>query len=487
LHPFEDTVERLLPDGTPDAAFGTNGSVNIDLGANNGGYPLDSIDVAASGQILVSSPSLAFRVAELQPNGSLNPAFGVGGLITSDPHDSPGRTSAVISAAFGPGATVFVNTVISIDGQNVSDSALEHYNADGSVDSSYGTSGIVVNSQTGSVAVVVLSDGAVLVESELGPLHDTAGITKFSPSGVLDTTFGVSGTVSFLTPTPGTDAALVIGVGIEPDNSIIVATGADLTGGFGGRLYRLDSDGNLDSSFGTGGFEDVAPDQSEAPIALSTMPDGRILLVEGSDDAIDRYLPADVTLGMDGTLIAAGSATDDTISFNVSSDSITCTFEGTTKAFDAANVSGIFAVGGLGNDSIDASAMSIPVTLRGGPGSDTLTGGSGNDSLRGGNSNDSLVGGPGNDTIRGRTENDTIDGGSGDDLLYGGEGDDSILGADGADTLYGRAGSDHLDGGPGNDAFFTDDGNTDTVFGGGGSDTAHADGLDSLTAISTVL
>ena len=183
---------------------------------------------------------------------------------------------------------------------------------------------------------------------------------------------------------------------------------------------------------------------------------------------------------------------------------------------------------GSGNDVVDAAATSIPVTLVGGPGSDTLTGGSGPDTLdsRDGSGNDFLFGGPGNDTAL-MDAGDFFNGGADEDgihffgtpgsdhirvsrqvgpdgaqavveqnnqvqvfnylqgetiSVFAGAGNDHVtvdasvttwraelFGEQGNDRLYGGPLNDLLDGGPGND--FLDGGAGDNVLiGGGGHD-----------------
>ena len=55
-----------------------------------------------------------------------------------------------------------------------------------------------------------------------------------------------------------------------------------------------------------------------------------------------------------------------------------------------------------GDDSVTVSrGVTIPITVRGGPGRDVLAGGSGDDKLIGGGGNDTLLSGPGFDFDRG--------------------------------------------------------------------------------------
>jgi Ca2+-binding RTX toxin-like protein len=101
---------------------------------------------------------------------------------------------------------------------------------------------------------------------------------------------------------------------------------------------------------------------------------------------------------------------------------------------DAPSIAGFEVNSGGGDDEVSvAPEISIPVTMRGGPGGDALTGGSGPDKLVGGSGADQLTGG------------------SGPDVLYGGIGADKLLGGAGSDVLRGGPGADVLRGGPGSD------------------------------------
>lgn len=98
-------------------------------------------------------------------------------------------------------------------------------------------------------------------------------------------------------------------------------------------------------------------------------------------------------------------------------------------------VAGFEINGGDGSDSvIVSSAITVPVTMRGGAGSDNLVGGNGPDKL---------IGGEGSDYLNGR---------GGDDLIFGGPGNDEILGGPGNDILRGGPGRDTMLPGPGNNA-----------------------------------
>jgi Ca2+-binding RTX toxin-like protein len=149
----------------------------------------------------------------------------------------------------------------------------------------------------------------------------------------------------------------------------------------------------------------------------------------------------------------------------------------------------IAVYGEEGNDLIDASALSIGVTLVGGPDWDTLIGGASDDVLDGGSGNDFLNGKAGHDRLFGSLGDDHLLGGGGHDVLRGGYGNDvlngqggndSLYGGEGEDTLLGWAGDDRLDGGDGRDSLVGDAGN-DALMGAAGNDILRGgDGDDSL-------
>jgi len=141
-----------------------------------------------------------------------------------------------------------------------------------------------------------------------------------------------------------------------------------------------------------------------------------------------RYL----SLSSDGILHVNGTTSDDTITFAVKGKTLTCYRNGIPDSLPLASVRGIVITGQGGNDSIDASKLSIPVTI---------TTGSGNDSIIGSKAADLISSGDGNDTILGGKGNDTLVGGLGADLLVGGSGTNRYEAADGVmDILDARGG-----------------------------------------------
>jgi Ca2+-binding RTX toxin-like protein len=107
-------------------------------------------------------------------------------------------------------------------------------------------------------------------------------------------------------------------------------------------------------------------------------------------------------------------------------------------------------------------AVSLPVSLSGGFGTDTLRSGDGADVVTGDDGRDSLFGGGGNDQVNAGDGNDFVAGGPGDDLLLGELGLDRLEGEDGSDNLRSR------------------DGLADALICGGGYDRVDADTVDQI-------
>ncbi len=101
-----------------------------------------------------------------------------------------------------------------------------------------------------------------------------------------------------------------------------------------------------------------------------------------------------------------------------------------------------------------------------------------------------VAGGAGSDLIEDGPHANTLDGGAGDDKLNGGEGDDVLLGGDGNDDLQGKNGRDRLDGGGGDDLLHPDgyeDANADVVDGGPGLDSIEDDYSSRFTDVDPLV
>lgn len=245
--------------------------------------------------------------------------------------------------------------------------------------------------------------------------------------------------------------------GGDDNDALLGGSGSDTIYGGAGDDFILGDTGD-DSLLGEMGNDTVTGGSGSDTIDGGS---GNDLLSGGADD--DTFTFSD-GWGVDtvhGDSLTGTTVDFDSLDFSGTTTGVTVTFTGSedgtatngpnSVTFD--DIEGIW--GSEGNDSIDASADSSGVFLVGGEGDDTIRGGSGDD------------------TIYGNVGNDTLSGGAGNDYFFGGDGNDSMSGGAGDDQFWIEVGDNTLDGGDGNDMFWINqDSGTNGITGGDGDDDA---------------
>jgi uncharacterized delta-60 repeat protein len=248
------------------------------------------------GVALVASPALLMAQA-----GSLDPTFGTGGIVTTS---FSGFDDAVanVTVIQSDGKILVAGQVPS--SQNFGQVGLARYNTDGSLDSSFGTGGIVSTSQSGAIfGMAVLSDGKIVVG---GAGVFTINALRFNSNGTLDTTFGTQGIASVRPFAPNAFVASTGGMALQTDGKILVA-GADA-------LVRFTANGDLDTSFGSGGVATLV----STATAITLLSNGKILVASSFNSlepalsgTIARYNSngsLDTTFGLNGQISTVGPA-----------------------------------------------------------------------------------------------------------------------------------------------------------------------------------
>jgi uncharacterized delta-60 repeat protein len=237
-------LARYNSDGTPDASFGTGGTVLTSFG----GRLSAASDVVVQPDGKVVAVGLAdgdFGVARYNPDGTLDATFGTGGLVKTD---FGGCDQGQAVALQPDGKIVAVGLVCGAIG-------VARYNPDGSLDTAFGSGGKVITDASSSfdgAFDVLVSGGKIVVGGGSGnyPFGDSDfQLVRYNPDGSLDGSFGNSGIVT--TDFGGSDTAF--GIALAAGGKV-VATGAtkgaepsDVA------VARYSADGSLDSSFGSGG------------------------------------------------------------------------------------------------------------------------------------------------------------------------------------------------------------------------------------------
>jgi uncharacterized delta-60 repeat protein len=240
-----------------------------------------------------------FMVARYTPQGQLDPAFGVGGVTTTnfegESYDEP------YAVVLQPDGRIVLGGVSNTGGgigriMGADNLALARYLPNGLIDPSFGNSGTVVvdagSMQESIRALALQPDGAIVAVGRTnGEKRGDLLVARFLPSGALDPSFG--GPVAGMTINDlGTAEEGLSAVALAPDGTIVAGgvvaprPNADLA------VVRYDSRGRLDRSFGHDGVATADfGNRDDRLRGLALQPDGKAVAVGSSetDFALARF------------------------------------------------------------------------------------------------------------------------------------------------------------------------------------------------------
>ncbi|MGI9145108.1 MAG: delta-60 repeat domain-containing protein [Chloroflexota bacterium] len=282
---------RYNSDGTLDSRFGTGGRVLTRIGvatAEAHALALQSdgcLLVAGSGFVGPSTTS-NFGLARYTQDGSLDQAFGSGGgaVLTAV---AGGGAEARAIALQPDGRIVLAGTTFG-SGTTNDALALVRYNADGSLDSNFGSGGSVTTAfdiggtAAGSgpfraAAVLIQPDGKLVAVGTLGGHLGAFALARYLGTGDLDPVFGVGGRV--ITQREANTQAYA--AALQPDGMIVVAGGVGTgTDSVAFALSRYAANGDLDRRFGSGGLVATPFDGGGSGAhAVTVEADGKIVAI----------------------------------------------------------------------------------------------------------------------------------------------------------------------------------------------------------------
>jgi len=278
-------IEAAAADGTIDNTFNGVGTRTTPIGsfADTAGAIALQPDgkIVAAGTYTISDLNSDFAVVRYTTDGGLDTTFDGDGKVTTPIGASYDGANAV---ALQPDGKI----VAAGYAYNASypDLALARYNSDGSLDTSFGTNGKVTTA-IGSTydqanAVVIQPDGKIVAAGYTAQPVTGAdfALVRYNSDGTLDTTFGTNGTVTTII---GPDDDFVNGIVLAPDGDIVVAGKASNGSNNDFALARYELDGSLDTTFDG---------------------DGMLTAVVGSGDDF----ASSVVITPDGDIVAAGQA-----------------------------------------------------------------------------------------------------------------------------------------------------------------------------------
>ncbi len=339
-------IWKFLSTGVPDANFGANGvftSVN-DHNDDANDLLIDSngnLDVAL--KVGSTSPTRLFEAVRITSAGALDPTFGSGGGYQYDAIEPSGASGIALDAAGNvfvtgytnilsegymllvklssvgvpdPAFTTYVSDIDQSEGDKVAiDSngkiyvagsstggagsyvTLWRFNSDGSLDATFGSSGVAtfISAGNGSVGDMKLDSAGrpvVAASIDLGAGMSEISIIRFDTNGAPDSTFGQNGLATRNNIVGGGGNEYLYGLDIDSSGRIIVSgygvrvASSGLVSGF---VLRYSSAGVADTTFGTNGVAMITnmcnmPDAAMASDAVfgSTLDPSDKILITGS-------------------------------------------------------------------------------------------------------------------------------------------------------------------------------------------------------------
>lgn len=251
------SLTRLNADGTPDTSFGVNGVFTYDAGPDFTGsfsaVTLSGTSIVAAGQLVdTENEETSALIVRVTDAGVLDTTFNNTGAVTRG-MDAAGSYTTVLVAANGS---------ITTFGRDGREWIGARHNADGTPDTGFGTNGLIRFDPAPS-AFGINSIRAMAFDTQsskfyvLGEIVDVAfsslyAVARFNADGTLDNTFGTNGI--FQEKFVASSFNVPAGMHVLPNGRILIA---GHYGNVASAIVRLTPAGARDTSFGTGGVVQI--------------------------------------------------------------------------------------------------------------------------------------------------------------------------------------------------------------------------------------
>ena len=347
--------------GHLDASFG-NGVAGIFSFSQSGSATFSTgVGLQSDGKIVVAGQIGARSgLLRLTTKGQLDSTFGTGGVVTS-------RIGGDINQIFTSMAIQSDDKILVTASGCPPRDDLARFNADGTLDTAFGSSGIA-NLSFRATGVAVQSDGKIIVT---GASYPNNVMARLLSTGQLDTSFGSGG----LAPLVAAASAVVQ----QTDGKLLVASG----GLNSGSLARYNTNGSLDKTFGLSGdaasitpLSSVALQSNGSIVGVGANPASLSLSGNVSGFGLERFISTgtiDSTFGTRGgvtTGFSKASATANSVKIQINGDIVTAGSASTSsnssfavaRYLSAGKLDSTFGTGGLattsfGNNSVSVSSM----------------------------------------------------------------------------------------------------------------------------------
>lgn len=303
-------VTRFGSTGGLDASFGSNGiaTINVAVGAHKKAELARAVVVQSDGKIVIAglfehdttatgdaARDTDITVIRFDTTGQLDQTFGTNGITrldlstgTVDGTAFRGDIAWGLTLLSGDNLLVVGGKLAEVAGRTDSDYAVVKLTANGLVDKSFGTNGLftldVEQGNDSPRTAIVQPDGKIIVSGHTEIAEDTPNevvstvLFRLNSNGQLDPSFGKNGIIN---NDLGLRVAEAYDVALQGSTLVIAGYGRLATATTVDMISaRFLSDGTWDKSYGDAGVTtiDVAS-QDDRSRTLKVLPDQRVLIV----------------------------------------------------------------------------------------------------------------------------------------------------------------------------------------------------------------
>ncbi len=275
------SISVFSQDGFLDTTYGNSGFYIYDSGAYG-----TCLEIDANQKMVIGTYGYfqTFKFYRFNSSNQLDTTFGTGGYTTID---LGGGVAVLHDMKIQPdGKIIAVGYWEDTGSANRKDFIIVRLNADGTLDTTFnGTGKLTIafgNNEDVANAVAIQNDGKILVVGHTftGSYKDVA-VSRINANGTLDTTFGTGGKVT--TDLAGNNDSATC-IAINADGKFAVgsftygAGSSSIFADFG--IVKYNSNGSLDTSFSSDGKQVVVISSSsnDKPCAITFQSNGKILV-----------------------------------------------------------------------------------------------------------------------------------------------------------------------------------------------------------------
>jgi uncharacterized delta-60 repeat protein len=292
---------RYLPSGKLDTSFGTKGLATT-TGRAAGLAIEPNGDYLAVGAGSTSGGVSTFEVTRFTSSGRLDPTFGNDGVVTTTfPGASDGAAADAVLVE--PDGDVLVGGQASVPGTTrnepvITEGALALYSSAGALEESFGSGGIVQSTSS-------IGDIANLGIDASGDIFVLPAHAEFSPSGQLDSSVTVE---TIATSSQGGDNAfLPNGQSVSATSVTVAKHNTDV------QATLFNANGTVDSAFDNPPFTYTGAELAgfQSPGAAAVQPNGQIVIAGSSfkDTSVFGLARLDTNGSLDSTFGSTGVLT----------------------------------------------------------------------------------------------------------------------------------------------------------------------------------